>query len=82
MLKLDNGQFALQPNNRTRFFDPAFNPQELKFPDFKVATRRHRVEQAAKWRLGDTVTFTYDDRGEAEPPAADPLRYASVPHGY
>lgn len=66
LLLLDNGQFALQPNNRCRFFDPAFNPQELKFPDFKVATRKYRVEQAAKWRLGDTVTVTYDDR--TEPP--------------
>lgn len=64
VLKLDNGQFALQPNNRCRFYDPAFNPQEIKFPDFKVATRKYRVEQFAKWRLGDTSEFTYDVRGE------------------
>ena len=55
----DNGQFALQPNNRCRFYDPAFNPQDMKFPDFKVATRKYRVEQFAKWRLGDTDNFTY-----------------------
>lgn len=65
LLKLDNGQFALQPNNRCRFYDPAFNPRDMKFPDFKVATRKYRVEQHAKWRLGDTSTVTYDDRGEA-----------------
>lgn len=65
VLKLDNGQFALQPNNRCRFYDPAFNPQDMKFPDFKVATRKYRVEQQAKWRLGDTSTVTYDGRGEA-----------------
>lgn len=65
LLKLANGQFALQPNNRCQFYDPAFNPQEMKFPDFKVATRKYRVEQHAKWRLGDTSTVTYDDRGEA-----------------
>lgn len=65
VLKLANGQFALQPNNRCRFYDPAFNPREMKFPDFKVATRKYRVEQHAKWRLGDTSTVTYDDRGEA-----------------
>lgn len=64
VLKLDNGQFALQPNNRCRFYDPAFNPQEIKFPDFKVATRKYRVEQFAKWRLGDTSEFTYDVRNE------------------
>lgn len=65
VLRLDNGQFALQPNNRCRFYDPAFNPQDMKFPDFKVATRKYRVEQHAKWRLGDTTTVTYDDRGES-----------------
>jgi hypothetical protein len=64
VLKLTNGQFALQPNNRCRFFDPAFNPQDMKTPDFKVATRKYRVEQHAKWRLGDTVDVTYDGRGE------------------
>lgn len=64
VLKLDNGQIALQPNNRCRFFDPAFNPQQMSKPDFKVATRKYRVEQHAKWRLGDTSTFSYDDRGE------------------
>jgi hypothetical protein len=64
VLKLNNGQFALQPNNRCRFYDPAFNPQQMKFPDFKVATRKYRVEQQAKWRLGDTSSVTYDDRGE------------------
>lgn len=64
VLRLDNGQFALQPNNRCRFFDPALNPREMKAPDFHVATRKYRVEQGAKWRLGDTTTFTYDNRGE------------------
>ena len=64
VLKLDHGQFALQPNNRCRFYDPAFNPQVMKFPDFKGATRKYRVEQHAKWRLGDTSTVTYDNRGD------------------
>ena len=64
LLKLDSGQFALQPNNRCRFFDPAFTPSEMKFPDFKVATVKWTVENKAKWRLGDTSTVTYDDRAE------------------
>lgn len=65
MLRLDNGQFALQPNNRCRFFDPAITHAELKKPDFAVCTKTYRVENTAKWRLGDTSTVTYDDRGEA-----------------
>jgi len=59
MLRLCNGQFALQPNNRCRFYEPAFNPREMKFPDFKVATKKYKVEQSAKWRLGDDPSFTY-----------------------
>ena len=65
MLRLDNGQFALQPNNRARFFDPAITHAELKKPDFAVCTRTYRVENTAKWRLGDTSTVTYDERTEA-----------------
>jgi hypothetical protein len=62
VLKLDNGQFALQPNNRCQFFDPAFNPQDMRQPDFKVATKKYRVEQHAKWRLGDTDNFNYESK--------------------
>ena len=65
LLKLNNGQFALQPNNRCRFYDPALNPKEMKFPDFKVATKKYRVEQHAKWRLGDSESVTYDNRTDA-----------------
>ena len=64
LLALDNGQYALQPNNRCQFFDPALNPQKMKFPDCKVATTKYTVEDKAKWRLGDTETVTYDQRGE------------------
>jgi hypothetical protein len=33
-------------------------------PDFKVATTKYKVEDKAKWRLGDTTDVTYDGRGE------------------
>ena len=64
VLTLDNGQIALQPNNRCQFFDAAMNPSEILTPDFKVATKKYRVEWHAKWRLGDTTDVTYDGRGE------------------
>ncbi|MAC67627.1 MAG: hypothetical protein CMK54_06450 [Proteobacteria bacterium] len=64
MIKMDNGQFAIQPNNRMRFFFPSLNPKELKTPDFEVALNNYSVEQHAKWRLGDTTSHTYDDRIE------------------
>lgn len=61
-IELDNGQYAAQPNNRTIFLDPASNPKELLFPDFKVCTKTYRVEQNAKWALGDTDTVMYTDQ--------------------
>jgi hypothetical protein len=61
LLKLDNGQFALQPNNRVLFFDNALAHKTLKAPDFKVCTHKYTVEDKAKWRLGTTTTVSYDD---------------------
>lgn len=59
-IELDNGQYAAQPNNRTIFLDPASNPKELLFPDFKVCTKIYRVEQNAKWALGDSDKVMYE----------------------
>lgn len=64
LIKLDNGQFALQPNNRCQFFDASLNTQTLERPDFRVCTRTYAVERESKWRLGDTVTVDYDGRGD------------------
>ncbi len=58
-VKCDNGQIAAQPNNRLLIFEPSNNPSKLKFPDFKVATRKWSVERNAKWSLGDTETVMY-----------------------
>lgn len=65
LLKLDNGQFALQPNNRCRFYDPSLAHENLTTPDYLVCTRKYRVENMAKWRLGDTRDVNYGGRGEA-----------------
>jgi hypothetical protein len=59
-IELENGQFAAQPNNRTIFLDPASNPKNLTFPDFKVCTKIYKVEQNAKWSLGDSDSVTYE----------------------
>ena len=58
-VKCDNGQFAAQPNNRLLIFEPSSNPAKLKFPDFKVATKKWSVEKNSKWSLGDTDTVMY-----------------------
>lgn len=61
-VRCDNGQFAAQPNNRLLILEPSSNPQELKQPDFKVATRRWSVETDAKWALGNTNTVMYENK--------------------
>jgi len=64
ILKLDNGNFAAQPNNRTIIHEPSNNPKELKFPDFRVSTKKWSVESESKWSLGDTNTVMYFKDGE------------------
>jgi len=63
-VKLDNGQFAAQPNNRMIVLEPSSNPKELKMPDFRVATKRWSVETEAKWSLGDTNTIMYERKDD------------------
>ena len=54
LIELENGQFALYPNNRCRVYDISLTPQEAKVPDFKVSTEYYQVENGVKWgRLGD-----------------------------
>ena len=58
LLELDNGQFALYPNNRCRIYDISLTPQEPKTPDFKVSTEYYQVENGIQWgRLGDTDEY-------------------------
>ena len=44
LIELDNGQFCLYPNNRTRIFDNSLTPETPKIPDFKVSTVYYQVE--------------------------------------
>ena len=41
---MDNGQFALYPNNRMRIYDNSITPEIPKNPDFKVSTVYYQVE--------------------------------------
>ena len=44
IIELDNGQFALYPNNRMRIYDNSLTPEKPKDPDFKVSTIYYQVE--------------------------------------
>ena len=60
MIHLENGQFALYPNNRCRIYDTSLTPKEVTDPDFKCSTRYYRVEKSEKnARLGDTDEYFY-----------------------
>ena len=60
ILKLENGHFAAQPNNRVIFYDKSLSPANLKFPDFKVSTTEYSVECEQKWTAGDSDEFFYE----------------------
>ena len=59
ILKLDNGYFAAQPNNRMLIYDKSYSPKQLKFPDFKVSSIEYSVEDKQKITFGDDDEFFY-----------------------
>jgi len=59
-IRLDNGQFAAQPNNRVIWLETSHVPAEPEIPDFKVSTQVFSVEDKPKWRFGDTNDFFYE----------------------
>ena len=62
---LNNGQYALYPNNRMRLYDLSLTPEEPTFPDFKVSTIEYEVEGGTDWgRLGDTDNYFWETNAE------------------
>lgn len=59
VIKLDNGQFAAQPNNRVIWRDSSLTPENLLTPDFKVCTQNYKVETEPKWSVGHTEEWQY-----------------------
>ena len=64
VIKLDNGQFAAQPNNRIVFTDQSLVLGKRKTPDFKVCTQNYTVENNPKWSVGHTDEWNYKDESE------------------
>ena len=64
-IELENGQFALYPNNRMRIYDLSITPETPLMPDFKVSTRYYQVENGVRWgRLGDTDEYFWETGNE------------------
>ena len=60
-IEFDDGQFAIQPNNRVRFYESSFVTKPFpERPDYKVCTKTYECEQADKWVTEDTDRYMYD----------------------
>jgi hypothetical protein len=68
VIKLDNGCFAAQPNNRILWFEPSFvtRPHALSGtrPDYLVNTRVWKSESMTRWATEHTDRQFYDIREE------------------
>jgi hypothetical protein len=58
-IKLDNGQFACQPNNRCLWYDVSLVPPDMKTPDFKISKQVYSVENVSKWSAGGQDSWFY-----------------------
>tara|TARA_E500000318_G_scaffold40795_2_gene39035 strand:+ start:2711 stop:3349 length:639 start_codon:yes stop_codon:yes gene_type:complete len=61
-LELENGQFALYPNNRMRVYDNSLTPKQPLQPDFNVSTEYYQVENGFQYRLGDTDEYFWEEK--------------------
>ncbi|OUW04054.1 MAG: hypothetical protein CBD16_02745 [Betaproteobacteria bacterium TMED156] len=66
IIKMHNGQFAAQPNNRVIFTDQSLVHPDRKIPDFKVCSQNYTVENTPKWSVGDTDEWQYKTKDEKE----------------
>jgi hypothetical protein len=61
VIKLDNGNFAIQPNNRCRAFEPSFVTKPgQNVIERKLGTQMWSVENTSKWVLSDDDRYDYE----------------------
>lgn len=59
VIRLDDGNFAIQPNNRIRLFDPNFTTNPQPIPR-KIATHLYTAEGLSKWTTSDDEEYAYN----------------------
>tara|TARA_R100000353_G_C6360891_1_gene156144 strand:+ start:79 stop:462 length:384 start_codon:yes stop_codon:yes gene_type:complete len=65
LIELENGQYCLYPNNRTRIYDNSLTPDKPLMPDFLVSTEYYQVENEGKLdRFGDSEEYFYKTKKE------------------
>lgn len=62
VIKLDNGNFAIQPNNRVLVRDPSFTVKTAKVIERKLNTHVWTVENTPKWMTEDSDNYNYEIR--------------------
>jgi len=61
VIKLDNGNFAIQPNNRVRAFEPSFVTKPgQNIIERRLGTEMWSVENTSKWVLSDDDRYEYE----------------------
>jgi hypothetical protein len=62
IILLDNGQIALQPNNRIKWSEPSFVTKPFpEKPDYLVCNEFYNVEDHEKWNTEDSERMFYDN---------------------
>lgn len=62
IILLDNGQIALQPNNRIKWSEPSFVTKPFpEKPDYLVCNKFYNVEDHEKWHTEDNERMFYDN---------------------
>ena len=68
VIELDNGNYAIQPNNRVQTFDPSFTVKSELYPDKlvqrKINTHLWTVEDHPKWITEDSENYHYKYKEE------------------
>jgi hypothetical protein len=63
-LRLDNGQFAAQPNNRCIWYDQSLVPAQVSQPDFIAAQNTWSVDGTRKWSAGEDWFYNIQEKTE------------------
>ena len=65
-IRLDNGQFAAQPNNRCLWYDQSLIPAKTDFPDFQASRHIWTVDGSRKWSASDDWFYDINEKGLSE----------------
>ena len=61
IIQLDNGNYAIQPNNRVRVFEPSFVTKwGTRVIERKLGTEYWSVENQPRWVLSDDDNYNYE----------------------